>query len=314
MAELPPSDVSLLAPDGSALAPDVSAPEAAVAALTDFLARHERVCVLTGAGCSTESGIPDYRGPQTRHTPRNPIRFHEFTRQPAIRRRYWARSFLGWPRIAGARPNPGHVALGALEAAGPVRHVITQNVDGLHHAGGSSAVTELHGALREVVCLHCGAVTDRDAMQRRLRELNPTLAALADRGVPIAPGTAPDGDVDLDGEAVRRFRYPACTACSGVLKPHVVFFGENVPRPRVEACYAEVDAADALLVLGSSLTVFSGYRFVLRAAKAGRPVAIANLGPTRGDEHASLRIEGPVGALLPAVVARLASTDRTDRG
>lgn len=250
-----------------------------------------RTFVLVGAGCSTESGIPDYRGPETLARARNPIQFRAFVAEPLSRRRYWARSFVGWPRIANALPNPAHHALAALERDGAIRGLVTQNVDGLHHAAGSREVVELHGALRRVVCLGCGATEARSAVQQRMAEANP--------GFDVSAPVAPDGDADL--ERVEGFVVPVCTVCGGTLKPDVVFFGENVPRPRVDAASALLDASEALLVVGSSLTVFSGYRFVKRAAERSLPIAIVNLGPTRGDPLATLRIDERAGVILPAL-------------
>jgi NAD-dependent deacetylase sirtuin 4 len=257
-----------------------------------------RVLALTGAGCSTESGIPDYRGPETLRRVRNPIQHREFLASAATRRRYWARSFLGWPRMASARPNPAHLALAALERAGVLTGVITQNVDRLHHAAGSQRVVELHGALAEVRCLDCGAREDRDGLQARLTVLNPGFVTW-----PVAH--APDGDAELAGDAVTGFAVAACLACSGVLMPDVVFFGGNVPAAVVEAAWALLAESEALLVVGSSLAVFSGYRFVRRAAERGLPVAIVNLGPTRGDPHAQVRVDARCGQVLPALAAAL---------
>ncbi len=255
-----------------------------------------RVAVLVGAGCSTESGIPDYRGPETARRARNPIQHRAFVTSPEARRRYWARSFHGWPRIAAARPNAAHVALAELEALGRITGVVTQNVDGLHHRAGSREVVELHGALRRVACLGCGERTARSVLQRRIAEANP---GWAEREVELAP----DGDAELEPD--RGFVVPACERCGGVLMPNVVFFGGSVPRDRVERSFSWVDAASALLVVGSSLTVYSGYRFVRRAAEAGKPVAILNLGPTRGDRDAVLKLDARAGEILPALVAAL---------
>jgi NAD-dependent SIR2 family protein deacetylase len=268
-----------------------------IAELVSWL-RGRRVAVLTGAGVSTDSGIPDYRGPQTRLRPRKPIQHLEFVRSEATRRRYWARSMVGWPRFRDFAPNETHRALQRLESAGVARGLITQNVDRLHHKAGHERVVELHGALAEVVCLDCGAREDRDALQVRLVAANPELA-----GARVA--LAPDGDADLDAGLEERFVIPCCESCGGVLKPDVVFFGGNVPRDRVDEAFAWVDAADALLVAGTSLTVFSGYRFVVRAAERGQPIAIVNLGETRGDPLAELRIDAPVVEVLPVVAAAL---------
>ncbi|MEU8331849.1 NAD-dependent protein deacetylase [Micromonospora sp. NPDC048839] len=263
------------------------------------------VVVLSGAGLSTESGIPDYRGPSgvaRRHTP---MTFQAFTRDPLARRRYWARSHLGWRLIAGAAPNAGHRAVAGLQRAGLVDTVITQNVDGLHGAAGSTSVIELHGRLDEVICLDCGNLTSREELDRRLREANPDFVARV-------AAVNPDGDVDLPDEQVAAFRTVDCGICgTGMLKPDVVFFGETVPPQRVARCFAAVERARSLLVLGSSLTVMSGRRFVIRAAKRGIPVAIVNQGPTRGDGHASVCVDAPLGALLPELAARVAGTAAT---
>lgn len=249
--------------------------------LADFI-RDRRVVVLSGAGCSTGSGIPDYRGPGTARRARNPIQFKQFVEDEAWRSRYWARSIVGWPRVRDARPNPAHLEVGARGWK-----VITQNVDGLHQQGGSTEVVELHGALSEVVCLGCEAITSRHALQEVLLELNPHLRG---RTAPLAP----DGDAELVAPA----RVPSCAQCQGVLKPHVVFFGENVPRDRVNISSEWVRSAEVLLVLGSSLTVFSGYRFVKRASEWGVDVGIVNLGSTRGDALATLKLDAEIGALL----------------
>jgi NAD+-dependent protein deacetylase sirtuin 4 len=270
--------------------------ERELAELSRLFERGE-VAVLTGAGLSTESGIPDYRGPETRRRARNPIQYREFMRSDVARRRYWARSTVGYPRIARARPNDGHDALAALERAARIGGVITQNVDGLHGAAGSRELVELHGALREAVCLACAKVQSRDELQRALERENPELlAALAE--------FAPDGDAELPDALVERFRLVDCP-CGGPLKPHVVFFGENVPPDRVRRAFALVDRAKALLVVGSSLAVYSGLRFVRRAAERALPVAIVCLGETRGDPYASLRIDAGAGATLRALMQRL---------
>ncbi|MFB1481887.1 NAD-dependent protein deacetylase [Corallococcus sp. RDP092CA] len=276
------------------------APEAGVDALASLL-RGRRVVVLTGAGCSTESGIPDYRGPETRHQVRNPIQHREFLRQPEVRQRYWARSLLGWPRFTSARPNAAHRALAALEQAGVVPGLITQNVDGLHPAAGSERVLELHGALSRVRCLACGAQEPRASLQARLLGLNPDFAHA---GVEARP----DGDAELPLEAVEGFRVPACTRCGGTLKPDVVFFGDNVAAPLVQDAFALVEEGDALLVVGSSLTVYSGYRFVTRAAERRIPIGILNLGESRGDGLAAVRVEARAGDVLPRLAQALTRT------
>jgi NAD-dependent SIR2 family protein deacetylase len=262
------------------------------------LARGRSIVALTGAGLSTESGIPDYRSPQALAKPRKPIQGPEFVRSEAMRRRYWARSALGWAQMRGAEPNAGHRALAVLERAGIVAKVITQNVDRLHRKAGSRNVTELHGALAEVACLACGALEDRDALQERIVAHNAEWAW-------SEAAAAPDGDADLPAEHVERFVVPACAHCGGVLKPRVVFFGDSVPRSVVDEAFAATDAAELLLVIGSSLAVYSGYRFLRRAVERKIPVAIVNRGPVRGEEHAALKIEASTGATLAALASVL---------
>jgi NAD-dependent deacetylase sirtuin 4 len=259
------------------------------------LLRGRRVVALTGAGMSTESGIPDYRGPTAK--PRAPIQYREFIGSAAARARYWARAAVGWAHLAGARPNAAHHAVAGLEARGALAGVITQNVDGLHGAAGSRAVIELHGAIDRVRCLDCAATSPRADVQARLLALNPALGA-------ERADAAPDGDAELsiDTSAIE---IPACRSCGGTLKPDVVFFGENVPRATVDAAWQLFDRGEVLLVAGSSLTVFSGYRFVRRAAERGVPVAIVNLGPTRGDGEATVKVEARLGELLPRLAALL---------
>lgn len=275
-----------------------------------------RVAVVTGAGCSTESGIPDYRGSDEGERTPTPIRYRAFVSDPEARRRYWARSSVGWLRVDRARPNPAHRALARLERAGAVVGVVTQNVDGLHHTAGSRRVVELHGSLDRVVCLDCGEVEARGGVQRRLLALNPgweddVVAPVLGEG---ADAAAPDGDAQVPGDAVERFRVPACRACGGVLKPDVVFFGESVPEARVRKAWELYREAGTLLVAGSSLSVWSGYRFVARAAEEGVPVAIVNLGPTRGDDEARVRLTGKVGEVLPAVAEELVGDGRRRGG
>ncbi|MEU6059315.1 NAD-dependent protein deacetylase [Streptomyces sp. NPDC047097] len=256
------------------------------------------VLVLSGAGISTESGIPDYRGEGgslSRHTP---MTYQEFVSDPRARRRYWARSHLGWRVFGRARPNAGHRAVAAFARGGLLSGVITQNVDGLHQAAGSEDVVELHGSLDRVVCLSCGTFGARHELARRLEEANPGFA-------PTAAGINPDGDADLTDDQVGDFQVVPCAVCGGVLKPDVVFFGEAVPPPRVESCRAAVREAASLLVLGSSLTVMSGLRFVRQAAGEGKPVLIVNRDPTRGDRWARTRVALPLGRALTEVAARL---------
>ncbi len=258
------------------------------------------VVALTGAGLSTDSGIPDYRGPGSPR--RTPMTYQQFTRSADARRRYWARSHVGWLRMSTAAPNDGHRALAALGTRGLVDAVVTQNVDGLHVAAGSDPVVELHGALSRVVCLDCGVRSERRRLHERLSALNPGWAERDD--LPEAD-VAPDGDVvidDTDG-----FVVAACETCGGALKPDVVFFGENVPVGRVERCYGLVDGARALLVAGTSCTVFSGRRFVKRAASRGIPVVVVNRGPTRAAELATVHLDEGCSPVLTALSARLAA-------
>lgn len=257
-----------------------------------------RLVALTGAGISTSSGIPDYRGPQSQKKKRNPIQYKEFVSSEEARARYWARSSLGWPKFTQAQANPGHEALATLEQVGYLNGIITQNVDRLHQQAGSQRVVELHGALEEVRCLECGTMEARSHLQTRLMDLNP--------GWEASPQSyAPDGDADIAASQTRDFQIPPCLSCGGVLKPNVVFFGENVARSIVDQAWALVDEAEVLVVLGSSLTVFSGYRFVREADQRGIPVIIINQGETRGDPHASLKIEADVNTLLPQLVQSL---------
>jgi NAD+-dependent protein deacetylase sirtuin 4 len=262
--------------------------------------RGRRLVALTGAGCSTESGIPDYRGPETRHRTIRPILGPDFVRSTETRVRYWARSMLGWPVLASARPNDAHRALAALEERGALLGLLTQNVDRLHRAAGSRRVIELHGAVAEVECLDCAAIEARAEVQERLVDQNRAWIEASSMG-----RAAADGDAELDEDRVASFRVVACLACGGRLKPRVVFFGDNVPRPVVEQAFAMLGGAEALLVVGTSLTVFSGYRFVRRAAELRIPVAIVNIGPTRGDHAATIRVDGRAGSVLPDLARAL---------
>lgn len=274
--------------------------DAATSELADFATRHRRLFVLTGAGCSTESGIPDYRDVNGDWKRPSPVTFQAFTGEDATRRRYWARSLVGWPTMARARPGAAHRALAKLEAADRVGLLLTQNVDGLHEAAGSRRTIDLHGRIDTVCCMACGTRSTRAELQQALRERNPPWAALEARA-------APDGDADLDGLDFSSFDVPACTHCGGMLKPDVVFFGESVPRERVSAAFAALAEADAVLVAGSSLMVYSGFRFVQAAVAAGKPVAAVNLGRTRADELLTLKVERPVGEALETLAEALVS-------
>ncbi|GAA2207903.1 NAD-dependent protein deacetylase [Nonomuraea monospora] len=256
-----------------------------------------RVAVLSGAGLSTESGIPDYRGPTGRARRAEPMTYQRFVGSAEARQRYWARSHVGWRQIGAARPNAGHRAVAELERHGLLAGIVTQNVDGLHQAAGAQRVIELHGGLDRVVCLSCRERTPRAELERRLREANPSWEATSGQ-------INPDGDAVLTDEQVSGFRVVGCAGCGGVLKPDVVFFGENVPRPRVDECFAVVGGARALLVLGSSLAIKSGLRFVTKAASLGLPIAIVNQGPTGGDADATLTLDAPLGPTLADLAAQ----------
>ena len=267
----------------------------ASARLRDWIGRHRRVFALTGAGCSTSSGIPDYRDDKGEWKRRPPVMIQALRADPAVYRRYWARAYAGWPRFAGVAPNAAHHAFAAWEATGTLHHLVTQNVDGLHQRAGSRAVVDLHGRLDEVVCLGCGDRQSRAATQQTMAEANPFFAPEA--------LVAPDGDADIDAHVVAQFDPPRCAGCGGLLKPDVVFFGENVPAPRYAQARDALATADALLVAGSSLMVYSGFRFVQQAHDAGLPIAIVNRGTTRGDALATLKVEGEVGRTLTEAMA-----------
>jgi NAD-dependent SIR2 family protein deacetylase len=259
--------------------------------LGEFIERHASLFVLTGAGCSTDSGIPDYRDENGDWKRARPVMFQAFVGDLDTRRRYWARSLVGWRRFGHAHPNDAHRALARLEQQGRTEVLVTQNVDGLHQSAGSAGVIDLHGRLDQVRCLGCERRSDREQLQHRLLELNPHWARLDARD-------APDGDADLEGLDFSGFEIPGCEDCGGLLKPDVVFFGESVPRERVAAALQAVQDADAVLVVGSSLMVYSGYRFAQAAAKAGKPIAAVNLGRTRADALLALKVNQPCVAAL----------------
>jgi NAD-dependent SIR2 family protein deacetylase len=254
------------------------------ASLQDFIDRHQRLFILTGAGCSTPSGIPDYRDAEGQWKRAQPVTYQAFMGEEKTRRRYWARSLIGWRLIRQAGPNDAHRALAGLEARGRTELLLTQNVDRLHQAAGSARVIDLHGRIDRVRCMDCEARSPRDAFQDELGGLNPDWLHLD-------AAEAPDGDADLEGADFSSFVIPPCRRCGGVLKPDVVFFGENVPRDRVDAAFRHLDKADAMLIVGSSLMVYSGFRFVQMAARAGIPIAAVNLGRTRADEMLALKVE-----------------------
>ena len=274
-------------------------PDETLAAIAQLVDRGD-VLVLSGAGISTESGIPDYRGPDGKRRV-TPMQYSEFTGSSGARQRYWARSYVGWQRFTLAQPNDGHHAVAALQRAGRLSGVITQNVDGLHQAAGATEVTELHGSLARVLCLTCGDRTSRRDLDERMRVSNPTFTVTSN-------DIRPDGDIGLGDLDVSAFRVPLCLVCGrDTLKPDVVFFGESVPKPLVENCFRLTEQARALLVLGSSLRVMSGYRFVRRAAALDIPVAIITRGSTRGDAEATHQLDAPLGSTLTDLVSRLAA-------
>jgi NAD-dependent SIR2 family protein deacetylase len=273
-------------------------PVSAAQRLAEWCRPHLRLVVLTGAGCSTDSGIPDYRDQAGAWKRKPPVQQRDFVTQHAVRQRYWARSLLGWRHFSKARPNAAHLALARLETAGRIQHLITQNVDGLHQQAGSRAVTDLHGRLDEVECLSCKVRIPRSDMQRVIESRNPAWSALSAEH-------APDGDADLEAQDFSAFDVPACESCGGILKPAVVFFGDSIPAAYTQRALDEVQHADALLVVGSSLMVWSGFRLVREAAGRGIAVAALNLGITRADELLQLKLAAPCGDTLAAAVAAL---------
>jgi NAD-dependent SIR2 family protein deacetylase len=287
--------IRLPEPSPAAQAPNA----AAIDALTEFVERHPRLFVLTGAGVSVASGIPGYRDLNGAWMRAQPIQWQAFRDSEQVRRRYWARSMVGWPMVRSAQPNAAHRALARIQSAGRIVQLVTQNVDGLHQRAGSAGVVELHGSLDVVMCLSCGARHARADIQTQLLDDNP---ALAD----ASASASADGDAHLEWDALDSFRVPACPSCGGLLKPDVVFFGENVPRERVSAAARALEDAQALLVVGSSLMVFSGYRFCMWAQRAGTPIAAINIGLTRADALFSLKVEAPCGDALAALAAHIA--------
>jgi NAD-dependent SIR2 family protein deacetylase len=263
--------------------------------LRQWLSAHDRIFVLTGAGISTASGIPDYRGPDGLWKRSAPITYQAFIRDPAMRRRYWMRSFVGWPAVASALPNRAHEALVELESCGRITTLVTQNVDGLHARAGQRKVIALHGSIDQVICLDCGARVARANVQRILADANPQWTNLT-------AAIAPDGDADFEHADVGGFRAPLCAGCGGLLKPDVVFFGENVPRERVAAAHDALRMADAMLVVGSSLMVYSGYRFARMAHDAGMPLAMLTRGITRADSLATLKLDADCVAVLAGAI------------
>lgn len=268
------------------------------ARIAAFLDRHPRALVLTGAGLSTASGIPDYRDRDGTRRGKPPIHGPDFRKSDAVQRRYWARSMIGWPVLAGARPNPGHFAIAGLERIGRIGSVLTQNVDGLHGQAGSHGVLELHGNIHTVVCLECSAIFPRAFVQGQLEDVNPRMA-----GANATP--LPDGDASVEPTELADFRLPYCTCCGGTLMPNVVFFGDNVPPARTAIALEQMERADALLVVGSSLMVYSGFRFCRMARAAGKPIAAINLGRTRADDLLDIKIEESAERVLPPALELL---------
>ena len=276
---------------------DAQGDEPSIDALAAFVSRSRNLLVLTGAGISTASGIPGYRDAEGNWQRKPPVTHQEFMSSAAVRKRYWARSMLGWPMMQGARPNHAHAALATLEKHGRVAQLVTQNVDGLHGVAGSTQVIELHGRLREVCCTQCGTRVARAAMQTWLETGNPAFLA---RTATVAP----DGDADLEAD-FDAFRVPECPGCGGILKPDVVFYGDSVPRPRADAAMAATRDADAILVVGSTLMVRSSYKLCEAAHAAGKPIAAINIGLTRADPLLSLKLQADCGGALAALAATL---------
>ncbi|MTV38395.1 NAD-dependent protein deacetylase [Duganella radicis] len=269
--------------------------------LQAFLRRHQRVLVLTGAGLSTASGIPDYRDKDGVRRGRNPIQGPDFRKSEAVRRRYWARSMAGYPTLAGAAPNAGHHALAALEEAGRIHGIVTQNVDGLHTRAGSRKLIELHGNIHGVVCLDCRRVHPRAGIQEWLAQANPELVPTGPAGE-VVPEARPDGDAEVELDEFQHFQLPYCAACGGTLQPDVIFFGDNIPPQRTTDALQMAEEADAVLVVGSSLMVFSGYRFAKLAAQANKPIAAINLGKTRADDLIGLKVAASAVDILPLLL------------
>ncbi|XP_066465861.1 NAD-dependent protein lipoamidase sirtuin-4, mitochondrial [Tiliqua scincoides] len=268
--------------------------------LQDFVSRSQRLFVLTGAGISTESGIPDYRSEGVglyARTSRRPVQHAEFVRSARARQKYWARNFVGWPQFSSHQPNTAHLALRSWESAEKLHWLVTQNVDALHTKAGSQRLTELHGCIHRVFCLSCGNLTSRATLQEHFEALNPSWSA-------EAYGVAPDGDVFLTEEQVRNFHVPPCSSCGGHLKPDVTFFGDTVSKEKVDFVHQRLAESDAVLVAGSSLQVYSAYKFALAAQDRKLPIAIVNIGPTRSDHFASLKLNSRCGELLPLIVPR----------
>nr|XP_027209944.1 NAD-dependent protein deacylase Sirt4-like [Penaeus vannamei]XP_027209945.1 NAD-dependent protein deacylase Sirt4-like [Penaeus vannamei] len=270
----------------------------AVDQMQEFVDNHRKIFVLTGAGISTESGIPDYRSEGVglyATSNKRPVQFKTFMDSAKARQSYWARNYIGWPRFSTFQPNITHLTLAEWEKKGKIQCVVTQNVDRLHHKAGSTKVHELHGTAFNVICMSCSKMVDRHSFQSRLRILNPHMSSHSSE-------IRPDGDVELTEEEVNQFQVPPCKHCGGIMKPYIVFFGDNVPKDRVERVKQELSESDGLLVLGSSLFVYSGYRFILQAVDMGIPLCAVNIGTTRADKHLDFRISARCGEVLPQIV------------
>jgi NAD-dependent SIR2 family protein deacetylase len=272
-----------------------------VSRLADFLERYPKLLLLTGAGMSTASGIPDYRDSDGVRRGKAPVQGPDFRASASVRKRYWARSMVGWPTLAQAEPNAGHRAIAELEASGKLAGIVTQNVDGLHQRAGSANIVELHGSIHSVVCLECGVHFSRGFIQALLEEANPDLAETT--ALP-----APDGDAQLEPDYLTEFRIPHCLHCTGMLQPNVVFFGDGVPRSRTEEAEEKLENADAMLVAGSSLMVHSAFRLCKIAAESGKPIAAINLGKTRADHLLSFKTEERSEQALPLLARLLRAT------
>lgn len=265
--------------------------------LFDFIQRYPRLLVITGAGISTDSGIPDYRDQEGQWKRKQPVQHGDFMKHASVRQRYWGRSLIGWPVMRDAQPNAAHQALAELEALGHIELLVTQNVDSLHQQAGSQNVIDLHGRSNQVRCMHCDYQTSRNQVHHLCAELNPDFTQ-------FSADTAPDGDADLEVD-FSHFNVPNCPVCDGLLKPDVVFFGDNVPKARVEQVSEALDRADALLIIGSSLMVFSGFRFCRYAAERGKPMAALTLGKTRADDLLTLKVSTSITPTLTALVAAI---------
>jgi len=269
--------------------------------LQDFVDNCTSILILTGAGISTESGIPDYRSEKVglyARTNHKPIQHQEFMKSKYVRQRYWARNFVGWSTFSGVRPNSSHLILTTWQQRGKISQIVTQNVDRLHHKAGCKAVLELHGSAYDVKCMNCGFAIDRHDFQNLLTDSNPSFSTSSIE-------MRPDADADLPQEMINNFQLPHCNNCQdavqGFFKPDIVFFGDNVPKERVEKVYSELESSDSLLVIGSSLQVYSGYRFILKANELNKPVAIINIGETRGDKFAHIKLSGKCSDVLSKI-------------